>query len=166
MGRIGQALARRGAGFAMKVIYHNRSRLSPEIEADCRARYVSREELLAEADHLVLVLPYTRANHHVVGAAELARMKPGATLTNIARGGLIDEDALADALEGKRLGGAGLDVYEGEPRINPRLLKLERIVLTPHLGSASHGTRRAMGFLAIDNLIETLAGREPAHRVV
>jgi len=166
MGRIGQALARRGAGFAMKVIYHNRSRLAPEIEADCRATYVSREALFAEADHLVLVLPYTRDNHHVVGAAELARMKPTATLTNIARGGLIDEDALADALEADRLGAAGLDVYEGEPRINPRLLALSRVALTPHLGSASRDTRRAMGDLAIDNLIATLAGRAPAHRVV
>lgn len=165
MGRIGQALARRGAGFAMNVIYHNRSRLPEGIEQECRARYVARDELFARADHLILVLPYTRENHHTVGAPELARMKPTATLTNIARGGLIDEDALADALEGGRLAAAGLDVYEGEPTINPRLLDLAHVALTPHLGSASRDTRRAMGMLAIDNLIETLAGREPSHRV-
>jgi lactate dehydrogenase-like 2-hydroxyacid dehydrogenase len=166
MGRIGQALARRASGFAMKVVYHNRSRLAPEIETECRARYVTRQALFEEADHLVLVLPYTRDNHHIVGAAELARMKPTATLTNIARGGLIDEEALADALEAGRLGGAGLDVYEGEPAINPRLLKLQRVALTPHLGSASRDTRHAMGRLAIDNLIDALAGRAPQSRVV
>ncbi len=165
MGRIGQALARRASGFSMRVLYHNRSRLPEAVEHECRALYVSRDELFAEADHLILVLPYTADNHHTVGAAELARMKPSATLTNIARGGLIDEEALADALEGGLLGGAGLDVYEGEPTINPRLLKLARVALTPHLGSASRDTRRAMGMLAIDNLIEMLAGREPPQRV-
>ncbi len=165
MGRIGQALARRASGFSMKVIYNNRSRLPEAIEEECRARYVSREALFAQADHLILVLPYTRDNHHTVGVAELASMKPTATLTNIARGGLIDEEALAAALEGGRLAAAGLDVYEGEPTINPRLLKLAHVALTPHLGSASRDTRMAMGMLAIDNLIETLAGREPPNRV-
>ena len=165
MGRIGQALARRASGFSMKVIYHNRSRLPEAIEQACRARYVDRDALFAEADHLILVLPYTAENHHTVGAAELATMKPGATLTNIARGGLIDEDALADALEAGKLAAAGLDVYEGEPAINPRLLTLKPVALTPHLGSASRDTRRAMGMLAIDNLIESLAGREPPNRV-
>ena len=165
MGRIGQALARRASGFAMSVIYHNRSRLPEAIEHDCRARYVDRDTLFAEADHVILVLPYTKENHHTVGAAELALMKPTATLTNIARGGLIDEQALSDALEAGRLAAAGLDVYEGEPTIDPRLLKLSNVALTPHLGSASRDTRRAMGMLAIDNLIETLAGREPPNRV-
>ena len=165
MGRIGQALARRAAGFSMRVLYHNRSRLPAAIEAECRASYVSRESLFAEADHVMLVLPYTRENHHTVGAAELSRMKPTATLTNIARGGLIDEEALADALAGGKLGAAGLDVYEGEPNINPRLLELKNVALTPHLGSASRATRGAMGMLAIENLIEALAGREPRHQV-
>ncbi len=165
MGRIGQALARRAQGFAMNVIYHNRSRLPTDIETECRARYVTRDALFAESDHVVLVLPYTRDNHHVVGAAEFARMKATATLTNIARGGLVDEEALADALEAGRLGAAGLDVYEGEPAINPRLLSLSRVALTPHLGSASRDTRRAMGMLAIDNLVEALAGREPPNRI-
>jgi glyoxylate/hydroxypyruvate/2-ketogluconate reductase len=165
MGRIGQALARRASGFAMPVIYHNRSRLPEAIEAECKARYVTRDALFAEADHVILVLPYTAENHHTVGAAELATMKPTATLTNIARGGLIDEEALADALEAGRLGAAGLDVYEGEPAINPRLLRLAHVALTPHLGSASRGTRGAMGMLAIDGLVDALAGREPACRV-
>ena len=165
MGRIGQALARRAAGFAMQVVYHNRSRLAPEVEDACRAHYVARDALFEQADHVVLVLPYTRDNHHIVGAAELGRMKPTATLTNIARGGLIDEEALADALEAGRLGAAGLDVYEGEPHINPRLLTLQRVALTPHLGSASRDTRHAMGRLAIDNLIEALAGRQPPNAV-
>ncbi len=166
MGRIGQALARRAAGFSMPVLYHNRSRLPGDDggrlprDATCRAT-----RLFAEADHLILVLPYTRDNHHTVGAAELARMKPTATLTNIARGGLVDEAALADAIEAGRLGGAGLDVYEGEPAINPRLLALDRVALTPHLGSASRATRRAMGMLAIDNLVAALEGREPPNRV-
>ncbi len=126
---------------------------------------MARDALFTEADHLILVLPYTRDNHHTVGAAELALMKPTATLTNIARGGLVDEEALADALESGRLGGAGLDVYEGEPSINPRLLTLDRVALTPHLGSASRATRRAMGMLAIENLVAALEGREPPNRV-
>ncbi|MGI9024868.1 MAG: 2-hydroxyacid dehydrogenase, partial [Burkholderiaceae bacterium] len=134
MGRIGQALARRAAGFSMRVLYHNRSRLDAAIEAECKATYVSRDALFSEADHVLLVLPYTQENHHIVGEAELARMKPTATLTNIARGGLVDENALADALANGRLGAAGLDVYEGEPNINPRLLALKNVVLTPHMG--------------------------------
>ncbi len=165
MGRIGQALARRAAGFSMTVVYNNRSRLPAAIEEECRARFVSRDELFRTADHVILVLPYTRDNHHTIGAAELASMKPTATLTNIARGGLVDEDALADALTEGRLGAAGLDVYEGEPAINPRLLALERVALTPHLGSASRATRAAMGRLAIDNLVEALEGREPPNRI-
>jgi len=165
MGRIGQALARRGAGFSMPVIYHNRTRLAPAIEAECRARYVSRDELFAQADHLILVLPYTAENHHTVGAKEIAAMKPTATISNIARGGLIDEEALATALETGRLAAAGLDVYEGEPAINPRLLALRNVALTPHIGSASRATRGAMGAMAIDGLLDGLAGRTPAHVV-
>lgn len=154
MGRIGQAIAKRGAlGFGMKVIYHNRSRLAPEIEQALGARYVSKAELLAQADHLVLVLPYSPEAHHIIGAAELAQMKPTATLTNIGRGGLIDENALADTLAAGRIHAAGLDVFEGEPTVNPRLLTLKNVVLTPHIGSASNATRLAMTQLAADNLI-------------
>ena len=157
MGRIGQAIARRGAhGFGMRVLYHNRSRLPAGIESNCRAAYVDFDTLLRESDHLVLVLPYSPQTRHVIDAAALAKMKPTATLTNVARGGLIDEDALADALAGGRLAAAALDVFEGEPRVNPRLLALRNIVLSPHVGSASHATRRAMAALAVDNLVAAL----------
>jgi gluconate 2-dehydrogenase len=108
MGRIGQGIARRGThGFGMKVIYHNRSRLSPELEAECKARYVDKEELLRTADHLVLVVPYSAATHHAIGAAELALMKRTACLVNIARGGIVDDAALAVALREKRIAAAG-----------------------------------------------------------
>ncbi len=154
IGRIGQAVARRGAhGFGMKVIYHNRSRLDAATEASVRAIYVSKEELFAKADHIVLVLPYSAEAHHTVGAAEIARMKPTANLINIGRGGLIDEDALAAALAAGKIAGAGLDVFEGEPTVNPKLLALKNVVLTPHIGSASRPTRLAMSNLAADNLI-------------
>jgi glyoxylate/hydroxypyruvate/2-ketogluconate reductase len=156
MGRIGQALARRARGFNMQVIYHNRSRVAPEIEAELNAQYMSKEELLRRADHVVLVLPYTKDNHHTIGAAEFALMKPTATLTNIARGGIVDDAALADALRAKRIAAAGLDVYEGEPNVNPALLTVPNIVLAPHIASATEATRRAMANLAADNLIAAL----------
>ncbi|MBS0467204.1 MAG: D-glycerate dehydrogenase [Proteobacteria bacterium] len=162
MGRIGQGIARRGAhGFGMQVIYHNRSRLSPELEAECKARYVSRDELLAQADHLVLVLPYTPESHHAIGAAELARMKPTATLVNIARGGIVDDAALAVALKEKRIAAAGLDVFEGEPAVHPGLLDVPNVVLTPHIASATVPTRMAMARLAADNLVAFFDGRGP-----
>jgi glyoxylate/hydroxypyruvate/2-ketogluconate reductase len=157
MGRIGQAVAKRGAlGFGMKVIYHNRSRLAPEIEAPLGARWVGKEELLREADHLVIVVPYTPQVHHLVGAAELALMKPTATLTNIARGGIVDDAALARALRERRIAAAGLDVFEGEPKVHPDLLTVPNVVLTPHIASATIPTRRAMANLAVDNLIAAL----------
>ncbi|GAP35697.1 D-glycerate dehydrogenase [Piscinibacter sakaiensis] len=167
MGRIGQAIARRGAhGFGMPVIYHNRSRLDPAVEAACGARWVDKDELLRTADHLVLVLPYSPAAHHVIGAAELARMKPTATLTNIARGGIVDDAALAQALADRRIAAAGLDVFENEPALHPALLTLPNVVLTPHIASATVATRRRMAELAADNLIAALgcgpqAGRPP-----
>ncbi len=167
MGRIGQALARRARGFAMRVVYHNRSRVAPEIEAELGAEYLSKEDLLRQADHVVLVLPYTPQNHHAIGAAELALMKPTATLTNIARGGIVDDAALAAALREKRIAAAGLDVFEGEPNAHPALLEVPNVVLTPHIASASDTTRRAMANLAADNLMAALgvgprAGRPPS----
>lgn len=154
MGRIGQGIARRGAhGFGMQVIYHNRSRLDAATEAECRARFVSKEELLRSADHLVLVLPYSTQSHHAIGAAELAQMKPSATLVNIARGGIVDDAALAAALRNKTIAGAGLDVFEGEPAVHPDLLTVPNVVLTPHIASATLPTRLAMANLAADNLI-------------
>ena len=157
MGRIGQGIARRGAhGFGMKVIYHNRSHLDAATEAQCQARYVSKEELLKSADHLVLVLPYSASAHHAIGAAELAQMKPTATLVNIARGGIVDDAALAVALRNKVIAAAGLDVFEGEPKLHPDLLTLPNVVLTPHIASATLPTRLAMANLAADNLIQFL----------
>jgi gluconate 2-dehydrogenase len=157
MGRIGQAIARRGAlGFGMKVIYHNRSRLAPELEAPLGARHVDKATLLREADHLVLVLPYSPAAHHAIGAAELAQMKPTATLVNIARGGIVDDAALAQALKNRQIAAAGLDVFEGEPSVHPDLLTVPNVVLTPHLASATLKTRRAMADLAADNVIAFL----------
>jgi gluconate 2-dehydrogenase len=167
MGRIGQAIARRGAlGFGMRVIYHNRSRLDAATEQECRASYVSKADLLAQADHLVLVVPYSAASHHTIGAAELAQMKPTATLTNIARGGIVDDAALARALAERRIAAAGLDVFEGEPSVHPDLLTVPNVVLTPHIASASVATRLAMANLAADNLIAALglgpsAGQPP-----
>ena len=161
MGRIGQGIAKRGAhGFGMNVIYHNRSRLTPELEAECKASYVSKDELLAQADHLVLV-PYTPESHHTIGAAELARMKPTATLINIARGGIVDDAALAQALKDRTIAAAGLDVYEGEPTVNPWLLQVPNVVLTPHIASATVKTRLKMTNLAADNLIAYLEGGAP-----
>lgn len=167
MGRIGQAIARRGVlGFGMKLVYHNRSRLATEIESDLGARYVDKATLLKESDHLVLVLPYSPASHHAIGAAELALMKPSATLTNVARGGIVDDAALADALKRRQIAAAGIDVFEGEPKVHPGLLEVPNVVLTPHIASASIATRRAMASLAVDNLIAALgqgpsAGKPP-----
>jgi gluconate 2-dehydrogenase len=138
----------------MRVIYHNRSQLAPALERECQAAYVSKAELLATADHLVLVLPYSAESHHTIGTAELAQMKPTATLINIARGGIVDDAALALALRNKTIAAAGLDVFEGEPTVHPDLLSVPNVVLTPHIASASIPTRLAMAHLAADNLIE------------
>jgi glyoxylate/hydroxypyruvate/2-ketogluconate reductase len=164
MGRIGQAIARRAAGFGMPVIYHNRHRLPADIEQACKARYVEKSSLLRESDHLILVLPFTSENRHVIGAVELALMKPQAVLVNIARGGIVDDVALAAALREGRLAAAGLDVFEGEPAVHPDLLALENAVLSPHLGSATEETRHAMATLAADNLIAALGyGLQAGH---
>jgi gluconate 2-dehydrogenase len=153
MGRIGQAIAKRAAhGFGMQVLYHNRSRLDAATEAQCRASYASKEALLQRADHVMLVLPYSAATHHTIGAAELALMRPTATLVNIARGGIVDDAALAQALHNGSIAAAGLDVFEGEPTVHPALLTVPNVVLTPHIASATLGTRRAMADLAVRNL--------------
>jgi len=157
MGRIGQAIARRGhGGFDMAVAYHNRSHLAADVEASLGATWMSLPELLRTADHLVIVTPYTPETHHLVGAEQLKLMKPTATLTNIARGGVVDDAALAQALAAGTIAAAGLDVFEGEPVVNPALLALRNVVLTPHIASASVPTRRAMANLAVDNLLAAL----------
>ncbi len=157
MGRIGQGIARRAhLGFGMRVVYHNRSRLDDRTEAALGATYLSKEDLLKTADHVMLVLPYSPASHHTIGAAELALMKPTATLVNIARGGVVDDVALATALRERRIAAAGLDVYEGEPSVHPALLDVPNVVLTPHIASGTIGTRTAMAQMAVDNLIAYL----------
>jgi gluconate 2-dehydrogenase len=162
MGRIGQGIARRGAlGFGMKVIYSNRKPLDAATEAACQARFVSKTELLQQADHVMLVLPYSAEAHHTIGAAELALMKPTATLVNIARGGIVDDAALAVALKNRTIAAAGLDVFEGEPLLHPSLLDVPNVVLTPHIASASIPTRLAMAHLAADNLIAFVSGKPP-----
>jgi len=145
----------------MNVIYNNRPRLDPAIEADCKARFVIREELVASADHLLLLWPYSAASHHTIGAAELALIKPTATLVNIARGGIVDDAALAAALRERRIAAAELDVFEGEPKVHPDLLTLANVVLTPHVASASLPTLRALAQLAADNLIAFFTGKPP-----
>jgi gluconate 2-dehydrogenase len=162
MGRIGQAIAKRGhAGFGMRVAYHNRSRLPADAEAALDATWMSLDDLLRTADHLVIVTPYTPETHHLVGAAQLALMKPTATLTNVARGGVVDDAALADALANGVLAAAGLDVFEGEPSVHPELLQIPNVVLTPHIASSSVPTRRAMAGLAVDNLLAVFGGGQP-----
>ncbi|HWX67530.1 MAG TPA: D-glycerate dehydrogenase [Rhodanobacter sp.] len=166
MGRIGQAIARRAVGFGMPVLYHNRSPLAEADERACNARYVDKQQLLRESDFLMLVLPLTPQTRHAIGAPELALMKPTAILLNVARGGIVEDAALAAALRERRLAGAGLDVFEGEPAVHPGLLALDNVVLSPHIASASHETRRAMTALAVDNVLALFghgphAGRPP-----
>ena len=164
MGRIGQAIARRSMGFNMKVVYHNRTRLASELEiAANHAQYLSRDELLRTADHVILVLPYSPAVHHLIGADQLALMKPTATLVNIARGGIVDDAALINALKTGQIAAAGVDVFENEPAFNPDFLSLKNVVLTSHIGSASVPTRHAMAYCAADNLIAALSGQRPTN---
>ena len=161
MGRIGHSVARRAAGFAMRVIYHNRQRLAVADESACGATWVDKDTLLRTSDFLVLLLPYSPATHHAIGAVELAAMKPTAHLINVARGGIVDDDALIATLQQRRIAGAGLDVFENEPRLDRRFCALDNVVLTPHIGSSTRATRLAMAMLAVDNLIAALHGERP-----
>jgi lactate dehydrogenase-like 2-hydroxyacid dehydrogenase len=165
MGRIGQAVARRARGFDMRVLYHNRSRLDGATEKALGAKWVEREALLAQSDFLVVMAPYSSATHHLIGAAEIAKMKPTAILVNSARGGVVDDAALVAALKEKRIAGAGLDVFEGEPKVNAEYLTLPNVVLTPHIGSASRATRVVMCNTAAANMLAVLEGREPPNPV-
>ena len=161
MGRIGQAVARRALGFDMKVMYHNRTRLMPEKEAACKATWVDKATLLRQSDFLVLLLPYSAQAHHIIAASDIAQMKPTAHLINVARGGIVDDVALIEALKAGRIAGAGIDVFEGEPSFNPDFLSLDNVALTPHIGSSSRATRMAMAMTAADNLIAALGGQRP-----
>jgi gluconate 2-dehydrogenase len=154
MGRIGGAIARRAAGFEMRVLYHNRTPSQEPIAAT----WVEKAQLLQESDFVMLVVPYSAATHHLIGAAELALMKPSATLINIARGGVVDDQALIAALKEKRIAAAGLDVFENEPKFDPAFLQFENVVITPHIASSSRATRGAMMQLAADNLLAHARG--------
>jgi gluconate 2-dehydrogenase len=156
MGRIGSAVARRAAGFSMRLQYTNRSAAANERELG--ATRVELDTLLASSDHVVLVLPYSPATHHLIGERELGLMKPAATLVNIARGGIVDDAALARALGAGTIAAAGLDVYEGEPTVLPALLGVPNVVLTPHIGSATRSARLGMAMLAARNLLAHAAG--------
>lgn len=166
MGRIGRQVAMRAGGFGMKVLYHNRNR-SDEAEVALKARYATKAELLANADFVVLTLPLTPETRGLIGRAELAQMKPTATLVNVARGAVVDKDALTEALAAKRIFAAALDVTDPEPlpRDHP-LLKLDNVIITPHLGSATEETRRRMAELSVENLFAGLAGAALPHRVL
>ena len=165
MGRIGQAIARRARGFDMRVLYNNRSRIAEADEKHLGAEYAERDRLLAESDFVVVMAPYSPATHHLIGAAEIAKMKPTAILVNTARGGVVDDAALVEALREKRIAGAGLDVFEGEPKVNPGYLGLRNVVMTPHIGSASRATRLVMCNTAAANMMAVLDGREPPNPV-
>ena len=161
MGRIGQVIARRAAGFDMRVLYHNRKRLGAAVEERLNATYASKEGLLREADFVVLQVPYSQETHHLIGAAELRLMKPTAILINSTRGGVVDDAALIEALKAGTIRAAGLDVFENEPKLHPGFLGLKNVVLAPHIGSSTEATRRAMAMTAAKNLVAALTGSTP-----
>ena len=165
MGRIGQAVARRAIGFGMKIIYHNRHRLPENIEEKYNAQYVQIDDIFKNADYISLHIPATKETYHLVDKRRLSLMKPTSFLINTARGSVIDEKALLEVLRKKQIAGAGLDVYEEEPRLTPGLSELDNVVLTPHIGSATKETRKNMGIMVAENIIKTLNGEIPPNRV-
>ncbi|MGZ8203500.1 MAG: 2-hydroxyacid dehydrogenase [Burkholderiales bacterium] len=165
MGRIGQAIARRAAGFEMRVLYHNRKAVAQDIERALKATWVSLDELLRQSDFVVLQVPYGPETHHLIGAAELAKMKPTAILVNSTRGGVVDDAALIEALTKRSIRAAGLDVFENEPRLNPGFLALDSVVLAPHVGSSTEATRRAMAMTAAKNAVAALTGETPPNLI-
>jgi gluconate 2-dehydrogenase len=165
MGRIGQAIARRAKGFEMRVLYHNRKRVSEAIERALDTSFASLDELLGQSDFVVLQVPYSPETHHMIGAPQLARMKRSAVLINSTRGGVVDDAALIDALKSGTIRAAGLDVFENEPRLNPGFLELDNVVLTPHVGSSTEDTRRAMAMTAAKNAVAALTGGTPPNLI-
>lgn len=161
MGDIGKALARRAKAFGMTIAYSNRKPVSPQIEAELGAQFMSQDELLATSDVVSLNCPYSPATHHLMSTAQFQNMRPSAFLVNTARGPIVDEAALVEALQTGQIAGAGLDVFENEPAVHPGLLECDNAVLIPHLGSATQETRAAMARLAAHNAVNVLAGVEP-----
>jgi len=160
-GRIGKRVARRAIGFDMTVLYHDPQPADAETERFYNAAFVSMDDLLARADILTIHVPYSPATHHLVGSRELAKMKPGCILIHASRGGVVDDAAVVEALKSGRLAGAGLDVFENEPALNPAFLTLKNVVLTPHIASSSEATRHAMAMLAAQNLVAALTTGKP-----
>ena len=165
LGRIGQAMARRGRGFGMQILYNDAQRAPEEVEREIEAEFVAKDRLLRESDFVSLHVPLLESTRHLIGPAELALMKPTAVLVNTSRGPVVDEPAIADALERRVIAGAGLDVFENEPSVNPRLLALSNVVLAPHIASASVDTRRKMSIMAAGNALAAIAGRRPPNLV-
>jgi gluconate 2-dehydrogenase len=162
-GRIGRRVARRALGFDMTVLYHDSQPADAETERSSKAALVSMDELLSRADILTIHVPYAPSTRHLVGSAEMAKMKPGAILIHAARGGVVDDAALVEALKSGRLAGAGLDVFENEPALDPAFPAMKNVVLTPHIASSSAATRHAMAMLAAQNLVTALTtGRPPS----
>ena len=160
-GRIGRRVARRALGFDMTALYHDSQPADAATERTCNAAFVSMDELLARADILTIHVPYAPATHHLVSGRVLSKMKPGAILIHAARGGVVDDAALLEALRSGRLAGAGLDVFENEPALNPAFLAMKNVVLTPHIASSSAATRHAMAMLAAQNLVAALTTGKP-----
>ncbi len=161
MGRIGRTIARRAQGFEMRVIYYDLVRQSAEVERQLNASYASKDELLAQADFVILQMPYSPQTHHLIGAAELKKMKPTAILINSTRGGIVDDAALIRALKDGTIRAAALDTFEGEPKLDPGFLELKNVVLEPHIGSSTQATRRAMAMTAARNAVAALTGGTP-----
>ena len=161
LGRIGQVVARRAAGFEMEVLYHDVRRAAPEIESACRVRYVPKNELFRRADIVTIHIPYSRETHHAIGAPEIALMKKSAILVHAARGGVLDDAALVEALRKGAIAGAGLDVFEGEPALHPGFLELPNVVLSPHIASSSEKTRFKMAMMAAENCVAALTSGAP-----
>ena len=166
LGRIGQSLARRAVAAGMRIVYHNRHRLPEEIEQRYQARYLSLDELLRTSDYVSLNLPYTPDVHHLIDAAALHKMKPSAILVNTARGAHVDELALAEALQNGTIAGAALDVFEHEPDITPALLRLDNVVLSPHIGTGTIDGRTDMCHEVEDNILAFLDGRKEEMNIV
>ncbi len=162
MGRIGQAVAQRARGFSMRVLYFDAVRASEKLEHDLQLEFAGKERILRESDFISLHLPLLDSTRYFIGTAELEQMKKSAILVNTSRGPVVDEEALAKALDGAWIAGAGLDVFEREPQVHPGLLKLNNVVLAPHIASASVDTRREMSMLAARNAVAALEGRRPA----
>lgn len=164
-GRIGQSVARRAKGFNMRVLYHQRNQAAQETEKELNADYVSLNELLKNSDFISLHCPLTTETKYLIGEKQISMMKPNAVLINTARGPVVDEKALVCALKEKRIFGAGFDVYENEPRLTDGLAQLENVVLAPHIGSASFGTRAKMSVMAAQSILDALSGRTPENVV-